>query len=183
MEYGCVGFLEISTIAKGIQVVDALVKKASVELVLAYPFSSGRYLICFHGEVEDTKSAFIAGKHAADKSLIDSCLLPKIHSEVLSVLREQPKIQEMEALGILETLTCSSCILAADKSLKTSKVKLIKIHLGKGIGGKAYFVIEGEVEDVNSALLESVRVLNGQGIIEKILIPQADPKLLGLFGS
>jgi len=108
MKHSCVGFLELSTIARGIQVVDSLLKKASVEILFSYPASSGKYLIAFAGEVEDVKSAFARGKEIASSFLLDSFLLPNIHPEILERLQEKLFLEEMEAIGVLETSTCAS---------------------------------------------------------------------------
>ena len=181
MKHPCVGFLELNTIAKGIQVVDALLKKATIEIHFSYPVSTGKYIIAFGGEVEDVKSAFSVGKEIACAALLDSFLLPNIHPQIFSCLKEKVTSQELESLGILETLTCASCIVALDCALKTSKVKVIKIELAKGIGGKAYFVLEGEVGEIESAMLSAARAIPKQNIIEKIIISQAASSLWKIF--
>ncbi len=181
MKHPCVGFLELSSIAKGIQVVDALLKKATIEIHFSYPVSTGKYLIAFGGEVEEVKSAFAAGKETASASLVDSFLLPNIHPEILPCLKEKVIPQEVEALGIIETKTCASCIVSLDYALKTSKVNLIQIELARGIGGKAYFILEGEIGEVESAMLSAARAIPKQNLLEKIVIPQAAPCLLKIF--
>ncbi|NUM34393.1 MAG: BMC domain-containing protein [Candidatus Brocadiae bacterium] len=181
MNHPCVGFLELNTIAKGILVVDALLKKATINVHFSYPVSSGKYIIAFGGEVEEVKSAFSVGKEIAGNALIDSFLLTNIHPQIFPCLKEKIESQEFEALGILETHTCASCIVALDCALKTSKVRAIKLELAKGIGGKAYFVIEGEVGEIESAMLSASRVISKQNIIEKIVIPQAAHSLKKIF--
>jgi microcompartment protein CcmL/EutN len=181
MKYSCVGFLELSTIAKGIQVVDALLKKATVHLIFAYPVSSGKYLVSFEGEVEEVRSALAAGQEVAEVALLDSFLLPNIHPQIIPALQKRVVVDSLEAIGILETVTCATCVVASDAALKTSKVRLIKIQLARGIGGKAYFIIEGEVGEVEAAIVAAIRAIQKKGIIEKVVIPHATPKLLQLF--
>lgn len=129
----------------------------------------------------EVKSAFSVGKEIAGNALIDSFLLTNIHPQIFPCLKEKIESQEFEALGILETHTCASCIVALDCALKTSKVRAIKLELAKGIGGKAYFVIEGEVGEIESAMLSASRVISKQNIIEKIVIPQAAHSLKKIF--
>ncbi len=174
----CVGFLELNAIAKGIQVLDALVKKAIVKILFAHTVSSGKYLIGFTGEVEDVRSASFIGREIADKCLLDSFILPNIHPEIIPALSKEISTNQLESLGILELATCATAIVAADAALKTSKVKLLKIQLAKGIGGKAYFVIEGEIADVEAAITAGCRTIQHKGIIERIVIPQARPEVL-----
>lgn len=182
MKYECIGFLELATIAKGIEVTDALFKKATVNLIFAYPVSPGKYLTCFGGEVEEVRSSLRTGKEIAKGSLIGSFTIPNLHEDISLAFNKKIEIKDIEALGIFETVTCANCILAADAALKTSKVQLIKLHLGKGIGGKGCFVITGEVEDVESSMLAAVRVIKKQGIVEKIVIPNASTELSAIFG-
>lgn len=199
MKNACVGFLELSSIAKGIQILDLLIKKATIHIIFAEPVSSGKYLIAFDGEVEDVRSSALAGCELAGPNLIAWFILPNIHPDILPTLIKSTTIQQCEALGILEMTTCSATIVAVDSALKTSKVQLLKIQLAKGIGGKAYFVIEGEVADVEVALSAGLRAIrtpniqeklsaevlvsdlhlsHQQGVIEKIIIPQANPQIL-----
>lgn len=180
VKYTCVGFLELGTITRGIQATDALLKKASVKMVFGYPVSSGKYLSCFAGEVEEVRSALIAGKDTAGPAVMDSFILPAIHPDILPAIDGKVSVISVDAIGILETVTCASCIVAADIALKTSKVRLIKIQLGRGIGGKAYFVLEGEVGEINSAMMAATRQIQNQGggIIDQVIIPHATAELV-----
>ncbi|MFR7476243.1 BMC domain-containing protein [Frisingicoccus sp.] len=46
-----VGFLELNSIAKGVEAADAILKAAQVELTFAKPVCPGKYSILFTGEV------------------------------------------------------------------------------------------------------------------------------------
>ena len=181
MNHSCVGFLELGTIARGIEATDAMLKKATVHLLFAHPVSTGKYLIGFEGEVEEVRSALAVGREVAAPALLDFFFLPNIHPAILPSIQHPVEPNVLGALGILETVTCASCVIALDAALKTSEISLIKIELGKGIGGKAYFIVQGEVGDVESAMAAAVRAIKKQGIIEQITISQATPRLLQLF--
>ena len=182
-QYTCVGFLELGTIAHGIQVTDGLLKKATIKILFAHPVSSGKYLICYYGEVEDVKSALAAGREIGGPAVLDTFVLTAIHPQIIPAVMGTVQAEHLGALGILETVTCASCIVAADTALKMSKIRLVKIQLARGIGGKAYFVIEGDVAEVNVAMAAAVRQLQkqGAGIIDQVVIPQAAPELLSVF--
>lgn len=178
----CVAFLELENIARGIETVDALFKKASIDILFSSPISSGKYIVCFCGEVEDTKSALNRGKEVAGNTLLDFFLIPNFHEAILPVFHSKNVLSKnIEAIGILETTTCAKCLIALDSALKTSDIAPIKLELGKGIGGKAYFIIEGEVGEVESALLACVRSIKKEGIIEKVIIPQVTSETLSIF--
>ena len=46
-----VGFLELNSIAKGVEAADGILKAAQVELTFAKPVCPGKYSILFTGEV------------------------------------------------------------------------------------------------------------------------------------
>lgn len=180
-EHSCIGFIELKTIAKGLEVTDTLLKKASVRILFANPTSSGKYLTCFYGEVEEVRSALAAGMEMGSKKILDSFLIPSIHPQVIRALQDKISVVAIDALGILETATCAACIVAADTALKTSQVQLIQLHLAKGIGGRAYMIIEGEVGEINAAMLHAVRKINRQLIVDQTIIPHATSDLLSIF--
>ncbi|HPY75499.1 MAG TPA: BMC domain-containing protein [Planctomycetota bacterium] len=181
MKYDCVGLLELSSIAKGIFTADALLKKASVSIIFSHPISSGKYLIFFEGEVEEVTSALETAKEVAGKSLVDFLWIPQLHAQIRSVLQQKVAVSSLEAVGVFETATCASSIVSVDAALKEDKVQLLELRLGKGIGGKAFWIIQGTVENVDSALLAAQRSIPRSYIVEQILIPNATPDLLSVF--
>ena len=79
----------------------------------------------------------------------------------------------LKAIGILETFSAASCVLAADRAAKTAKIYLMEIRLGIGIGGKAFFTMTGDVAAVRSALEAAAMVSQEAGLlVRKVLIPQ-----------
>jgi microcompartment protein CcmL/EutN len=55
-------------------------------------------------------------------------------------------------VGIVETQSVASAILSLDSALKTASTDLVDMKLGKGLGGKGYFVLTGELSEVEAAL-------------------------------
>ena len=58
----CVGFLELNSIAKGIEAADRILKTAETELLFAKAGCPGKYYILFSGEVAAVSSALEAGR-------------------------------------------------------------------------------------------------------------------------
>lgn len=56
-----VGFLELNSIAKGVEAADGILKAAQVELTFAKPVCPGKYSILFTGEVAAVKASLDAG--------------------------------------------------------------------------------------------------------------------------
>ena len=147
------GVVETSSVARGLVVADAMVKKAPVELVLARPVSSGKHVILVSGDVACVEEAMAIAREIAAATLVDRLLLPQAADGVLAALRETPPPpRDGDALGIFETASIASSLLAADAACKAAAVVLTELRLGDGLGGKGYFVFAGEHADVEAAL-------------------------------
>lgn len=60
--------------------------------------------------------------------------------------------EKINALGIIETYTAASCVLAADAAAKAGDVHLVELRLSAGLGGKAFVLMTGEVSAVQSSV-------------------------------
>ena len=65
------GFIETASIARGVEALDALLKRARVEVLLTTIVPRGKYLILFGGGVADVEEALKAGLETAGKSVLD----------------------------------------------------------------------------------------------------------------
>ena len=68
----CIGFLELNSIAKGVEAADRILKTAETELIFAKAGCPGKYYILFSGEVAAVTSSLEAGKDA-DIVVTDGC--------------------------------------------------------------------------------------------------------------
>lgn len=160
------GFVELSSIANGYVVSDAMVKKAPVHLVLSEPTSSGKYLIMISGSVASVHESLKIAMEVSEGFLLDEFFIPQLHSEVVNYLNGQLKTQKnLEALSIIETKTVASSIYAGDAALKEAQVQLVDLQLGRGIGGKGYFVLSGKLFDVQAAHAAALKSIESKGTL------------------
>ena len=147
------GLLELESIAKGVVIVDALVKKARVRVFTAEAVTPGKFLLMFSGEVAEVEESFRAGELLGGPMVIDRLLLPQLAQGVRLALsgKAEPK-RAGDSIGIVETHTVASTVLAADTAVKRAKVRLTQLNLAKGIGGKGWFTLAGDQHDVEAAL-------------------------------
>src|SRR5437016_5428683 len=131
------GAVEWDSIANGIRAADALVKAAPVAPVVFRAVTPGRYFALFSGEVEAIQSATARALEVGGESVLDHLVLPNPHKSLLPTIRGKGTPEPLEAIGIIETLTMCSLILAADAAAKTGDVRLHEIRLAMGLGGKA----------------------------------------------
>jgi microcompartment protein CcmL/EutN len=174
--------LEIESIARGIVVADALVKRAPVEFALADPVSPGKYLLLFSGGVAETKEAFKAGVDVAGSTLLDKLFLSGPEPRLLEALQEKFDETWGDSFAIVETHSVASTLLAADSALKRAEVRVRRLHLARGIGGKGYFVLTGSLDMIEAALEAAAASIEPRLLVaaEVIQRPHRDIKGWGL---
>lgn len=148
--------VELASIAVGIEVGDAMVKRAPVDVVHAGTIQPGKYLVLVAGAVADVEEALAAGVEVGACCLVDTVFLPNVHDQVVAALRGSRRAGTGEALGIVETATVAATIEAADAGVKGARVELLEVRLGDGLGGKGYLLFDGSVSDVESAVEAAV---------------------------
>lgn len=165
--------LEFSSIAVGIEVGDAMVKRAPLLTLHAGTVHPGKYLVMAGGEVADVEEALLASRSIAPGSEIDEVFLSDVDGQVVGSLTGARKPGSGEALGVIETRTAASTIKAADAAVKAAAVTLLEILLADGLGGKAYALFGGQVADVEVAVEAGVTSLPDPSVlVASVVIPQ-----------
>lgn len=170
-----IGLLELCSVARGVEVADAVLKEARVELLFATPVQPGKHLSLFTGGVQDVRASLRRGAELAGQDLVDELFLPQVHEQIVPVLRRRGgRINgELDAIGVVETTTVAAAILAADLALKTSSVDLIDLRVANGLGGKSFFTLVGEVSDVRAAVGAGARQASERGhLAREVVIPR-----------
>jgi len=160
-----IGIVEVSIIAKGIELCDRMIKASSVTVVEALPMCPGKYVIIIGGDVADVKHSVEVAAEEAGAVLVDKLVIPNIHEQVFSAVNCAVSIQKIEALGIIETYSVASGIRAADAAVKAANIDLIEIRLSRGMGGKAYITLTGTVGDVEAAVASGCETAREEGLL------------------
>lgn len=157
--------LEFSSIAAGIFAGDAMVKCAQLDTIHVGTVQPGRFLILVGGNVAEVEEAIKAGKENALNSLLDHVFLPGVHPDVVRAIGGRRETEIKDAIGIIETQTVASAILAADKGIKSAEVALLEIRLADGLNGKGLVFFSGLVSNVEAA----IDLIAGEEIANQIL--------------
>jgi len=176
-----IGVLELCSVARGVEVADAVLKEAHVEMLFATPVQPGKYVMLFTGSVQDVKTAAARGVLIAGGDLVDQLVIPQLHEQIVPMLkRKGGKINgSLDAIGIVETNTVASTISAADLALKTATVDLVDVRIANGLGGKSFFTLTGEVSDVRSSVAAGARMAQERGLLAReVVIPRPHPELV-----
>ena len=174
-----VGMIEFNSIAAGIEASDRMVKAASVEVLLLKTICPGKFLVGVHAGVAAVQASVDTGLAHAGDAIVDHFIIPNIHPDVITAM--SCAIEEItgDALGVIETFSAASSIVAADLAIKAANVSLIEVRIAMGLGGKAFCTLSGDVASVESAVKAGARAVAENGLlVRKAVISNIDAEVL-----
>jgi microcompartment protein CcmL/EutN len=171
-----IGLVELRSIARGMLTTDAMLKAADVELLRAHVVCPGKYIILIAGTISHVKNAVAVGQQVAPEVVVDQFVLNNVHPSVFPALTATTEIEDVRAIGVVETFTLAAAIVAADTAVKAAPVNLIEIRLPFAMGGKAFTVLTGEVSAVRSAVNSAAMLLKDEGVIDSFTVIPAPHK-------
>lgn len=171
-----IGLIELNSIAKGIEVADNMLKTANVEVVISTATCPGKYITLVHGDVSAVENSIKSGKYLGGEFVIDDLIIPNVDEQIFPAIAGTSNINQIQAIGVIESFAIASLIVAADASVKAAGVELVEIRLGSGIGGKSYVIMTGDVSDVSASVEAGVNAIKETGnIVNHIVIPSPHP--------
>ena len=171
-----IGMVEFISIARGIYAADQMVKISDVEIVTASSVCPGKYIAIVHGDVAAVEASVAIGEKMADEYYVDSIIIPNVHSSVFPAITGTTMPDRMQALGIMESFSLSTMIIAADAILKSAD---LEIRLGNGIGGKSYFTFTGDVAAVEAGVEAGKAITEEKGLLVNAeIIPSPSERIL-----
>lgn len=174
-----IGFLELNSIAQGVQVADTILKAANVRIISAKASCPGKYYLLFAGNVGAVQASLDAGIRIGESHVVDQCLIPRIHPQVLKAINMTSMPGQMRAVGVMEFFSVTASIFSADAAVKSSDVELVDVRLGTGIGGKSFVILTGEVAAVTEAINCGIHTSSAEGmLVSSVVIPSPHPELL-----
>lgn len=178
MNEKAIGLIELSSVAAGYQVADAMLKAGTVRLLLARSICSGKYMVLIGGDTAPVESAIAAGKEASHGFLIDDLVLAHLHPDVFAALGRTEPGPPDGALGILESFNIATLVRAADAAAKAANVTLLELRLAMALGGKAFVTLTGDVASVQAAVAAGRRVIQEAGtLVNAVVISRPHPDL------
>lgn len=173
-----IGMAEFSTVSAGISGADRMIKTAEVTVITAATVCPGKYIVILSGEISAVKAAVEAAKAQNAERVIDTFVLGNPHDSVLPAIYGTAQPQEVAALGVMESFSAATAIVAADAAAKTALVDLIELRLCRGLCGKSYFLLTGTVSAVSAAIERAKAEAGDRGmLLDSSVIPSPDKKL------
>jgi microcompartment protein CcmL/EutN len=175
-----VGAVELSSVGIGYKVEDEMLKSANVDLLIARTICSGKYFIVVGGRVSDVESSVEMAREAGQDAVIDDLTVPNVHDAVFPALGQSVILspEEVGALGVLETFSGVSALVAADVAAKAARVTLFRIHVAMAMGGKGFLLLTGSISDVQAAIDAAAEVVRERGLlVSDVVIPRPEKEL------
>ena len=173
-----IGVQEYSSIALGVQALDAMVKAAPVEVITTRLVEPGRLVILITGDVASVEASLAGGKAGREGDLVDELFIRNLEPQVIPALRGEARPGEWDALGIIESLSVASGIEAADAAAKASAVRVVEIRLAGGMGGKSTVKLMGRIQEVEAGMASGVQVVAGKGLLcRQVILANPHPDI------
>jgi microcompartment protein CcmL/EutN len=168
-----IGLLELKNITRGILAADAMLKAANVEILMAQAMCPGKYVVMVAGDVGAVQSAVKTGTAVSgSENVVDEFVLSNLHDSVFPALSGCTEIKEVKSLGVIESYSVASAIIAADIAVKASNVELIEVRLARGMGGKAMVTLTGDVGAVTAAIRAGSNAIQDSGfLVDQLVLP------------
>jgi len=179
MQEPALGMIEFKSVAKGIYATDFMVKKAPIRILETHPICPGKYMTLICGEVADVEEAIAAGMKAGDDLVIQDLFIPNLHQDIIPAITATTHIEKFGAIGVVETFSIATCVVAADFACKEAPIKMVEIRLANGLGGKAYFVMTGELYNVEASIKVAADHVRSEGMLAcSTIIADPHPDLI-----
>jgi microcompartment protein CcmL/EutN len=171
--------IEFNSIAVGIEAADHMVKAAQVEPLMMKTICPGKFVVAVFAEVASVQSAVDAGLASGKDTVVDHFVIANIDTSVISAISCAVDKVSGAAIGVIETFSAASAILAADTAVKTASVDLIEVRIAMGVGGKAFCILSGDVGPVEMAVNAGAATAGENGmLVRKVVIPSMSQQVL-----
>ena len=172
------GLVEYWTVAAGLRAADTIAKTAAVRLLRAQIICPGRYVLLFNGEIAAVRAVLDAAREKHPERLADSFLLGSPHPGVLAALDGVKPSAHRAALGVVETATAASAIVAADAAAKAAGVDILELRIEREVANKAYVLLTGSVAEVQEAVAHAARFVQENGLLlDSAVLPRPDERV------
>lgn len=175
------GMIEFKSVAAGMTAADIMVKTSEVDIVEAQTVCPGKYIAIITGDLSAVKASVDTAMDMGGENGIDSFVLGNPDESIFPAILGTTNVtaDDVNALGVIETFDAAQIIVAADNAVKTSDVRLIEIRLARGMCGKSYVTLTGEVAAVKAAVDRAKEVVSRSGmLLDTTVIARPDRKFI-----
>jgi len=162
-----IGVIELSSLFKGFEVQDTVLKMTRIEKILARTICSGKYLIIVRGEIADVEACIMQAEKTGGFAIVNALMIPRVDETVFPAIAGTTVLDspEVDGMLVLETFSVASAVKAADYAVKEADITLLRIHAAMAIGGKGLVVMTGNIDALKSSLEPALAFLKEEGLL------------------
>ena len=139
----------------------------------------GKYIAIVSGDVAAVEDSVRTGEGSAGEYFVDSIVIPNVSQAVFPAITGAVMPDAMQAVGIMESFSLATMMIAADAILKAAELEPIELRLGNGLGGKAFFTFTGDVAAVQTGIDAGKALAEEKGLLVNAeVIPAPSEKLI-----
>ncbi len=172
-----IGLLEIDGVPRALRAQDAALKRAPVKILACAPVSPNKVILLMTGDVASVEESMAAAEDGLGSRRIDRLFLPGVHPAVVAAVRGDRRLPNDDPLGIFELATVATTVSAADVVVKATNVRIERMHLATGFGGRGYFTLRGAQPDVEEAAAILAATM-GEALLDAEVIAAPHAELL-----
>lgn len=176
-----IGMIEFNSIAVGIESADHMIKAAQVEPLMLKTICPGKFVVAVYANVAAVQASIDTGMNAGADTMVDHFVIPNIDPAVISAMGSSISGSHGSgsAVGVIETFSAASCIVAADIAVKTADVDLVEVRIAMGVGGKAFCILAGDVGPVEMSVASGSASAAEKGLlVRKTVIPSISEQVM-----
>lgn len=143
-----IGVAEFSSIPEGIETLDKFLKIVNVDVYRAGTTCPGKYYFIVLGDTESINIGLNNLKEEQKKISISG-----VSEDILKAIRNQNNKKIKSSIGVFEFSNISESLYSLDNLIKKIDVTIVKLVLGYGIAGKSYYVITGNIDSIEEAII------------------------------
>ncbi len=170
-----IGMIELSSIARGIEASDYMLKASKVDLIRSSTICPGKYVVIIGGDTGNVRSSIAEGEKWGAECVLDVLIIPNVHPDLIPAISLSNPVENRGALGVMEFFSVTSAIKAADFAAKAANVTLIEVRIGFAIGGKGFVTLTGDVGSVRTAVTAASK--QAEMLVGTAVIPMPEPRL------
>jgi microcompartment protein CcmL/EutN len=174
-----IGVAEFKSIAKGVEMLDLMTKKAAIKIVDNRTVCIGKFFVIISGDVADVTASIDEVVDKSGPELVGAKVIPSLADGVADKINAVIDRSNINALGIVETKDLSTGLYCANYIKKSSEVTILRISLTLGLGGKALVIFTGDVASVRNGIeIAKEKAKDPEKIVAAVEIPSPSKELI-----
>ena len=167
-----IGLAEFKSIAKGIEALDDMTKKASIKIVENRIVCMGRYFCVIAGDVADVNAAIDGAKDISPEFLVGAKVIPSLADDVINKINAKIDRDNISAIGVVETRSTNAGLYCANYIKKSSEVEILRVSIMFGLAGKSVVIFTGDIASVRNGIeVAKGKVSDEKDIVAAVAIP------------